>query len=329
MNTLLQKSIGGFFELELASTDSSYHPDAVALTSGRACLNLLLSITQASKIYLPYYICDTVLEPLKHHSIPYEFYNIDKDLKPTKILSLKKGEYILYVNYFGLMNNIIDTLHEQYGQQLILDNTQDFFAKKYHDCWSFNSARKFFGVPDGAYLYIPSHFDKKKCLDFVKQRNTEIQHAHLIERLLNKPAHDLFIANEAQISLDIMSMSALSEKLLAAINYEDIIKRRKNNFLIYQNAFAKINQLSVTLNNNIPFCYPLWIHQEIQRELLYQQQIFIPTLWRDTITRNIPGFTFEKQFSLQLLPLPLDHRYNHEDCQRVIDAILTQYHNTK
>lgn len=317
MNDTEQKTIGGFFPIELGTRQHNYHTDAIALTSGRACFNLMLTLTQAQKVYLPYYICDTILIPLKKLNIAYEFYAINKHLQPETTVVLKNNEYFLYVNYFGISSNIVDSLYEQYGNRLIIDNTQAFFAKQYKDCWSFNSARKFFGVPDGGYVYAPTSYDSSI------ERNHDIHYTHLIERLLNMTsAHETYKKNEAKIHADILGMSLLSEKLLSCLDYAHIADRRQLNFSIYKQAFSTINQLAINMEEtDVPFCYPLLCEKEVTRSSLIQAGIFIPQFWEDVIHRNLSDFKFEKQLATKLLPLPIDHRYEAKDCERIINFI--------
>lgn len=312
------QTIGGFFALELGFNNASYHPNAIALTSGRSCFNLILTTIKAQKVYLPYYICDAILLPLKQLGITYEFYHLNESLKPKQLIKLNANEYFLFVNYFGIATKTIDELYEQYGDRLIIDNTHDFFSRNYKNCWSFNSARKFFGVPDGAYLYTPG---KIECF---WERNADINYSHLIERSLGKAsAYETYKNNEAKIKADILGMSLLSEKILSGLDYPEVIKRRKSNFAIYAEAFSKMNKISIFADDNeIPLYYPFWCESKIQRSLLSKHGIFIPTFWNDTIHRNLPNFKFEKQMTSQLLPLPVDHRYNSDDCRQVISAIL-------
>ncbi|MES2779041.1 MAG: hypothetical protein V4651_03990, partial [Bacteroidota bacterium] len=75
------KSIGGYFELELSVKDS-FHKDAIALNTGRNALEYLLLANSYSKIYLPYYSCEALLEPMVKLNIAYEFYPINNDLEP-------------------------------------------------------------------------------------------------------------------------------------------------------------------------------------------------------------------------------------------------------
>ena len=316
--TNLPKNIGGFFELELGLANFNFHVDALALTSGRSCFNFILQIIKPSKIYLPYYICDSALIPLHKNNIPFEFYSLDETLKPKKTFALQDSEYILFVNYFGLMNQALDELYQQYGNRIIIDNTHAFFAKKYRDCWSFNSARKFFGVPDGGYLYgAPDN-------QFEIPRNHHIGYAHLIERLLgDASAYASYLENEKIISDEILRMSLLTEKLLSNVDYAEVARKRRNNFAVYQSAFAKMNKFKFNVDvNAVPFCYPLWLDASFEHADLHKAGIFVPLFWRDLCTRNHEGYAFERQFAFQLLPLPTDHRYSTEDCSRVVDVIL-------
>lgn len=310
------KYIGGFFELEqhLPLTKSCFHSNAIGLTSGRACLNLILDQMRPRKIYLPFYSCDTILIPIKQQKIAYEFYAIGTDLLPHHLPNIEKDEAVIWINYFGLL-----PYPHSLNEQWIIDNTQAFFEKSYQDCWSFNSARKFFGVPDGAYCYAPISIEK------TFPRNQAISTQHLTLRLTGdqEAAYQAYLNAENQIKSTPLFMSEQSDTILNKIDYAQAQKIRRDNFLVYANAFKSINILHVELTSTaVPFCYPLLLPHPFSKSLLAKQGIFIPTLWPECITREINGFTFERQLATNLLPLPLDHRYNKEDCQQVIAAIL-------
>jgi hypothetical protein len=50
------RSIGGYFELELPE-GNEYHPEAIALNSGRHCFEYILRLRNYQKVYIPYYTC--------------------------------------------------------------------------------------------------------------------------------------------------------------------------------------------------------------------------------------------------------------------------------
>jgi hypothetical protein len=312
------QNIGGFFELEIPKSNKhSFHPEAHALTSGRSCFNLILTTIRPVSIYIPYYICDAALTPLTNTEINIKYYELDESLLPRDLPALQDHEYFLYVNYFGIMNNVIDKLYYIYGKHLIIDNTQAFFERKYKDCWSFNSARKFFGVPDGAYLYG----DESVNVDLTINDNP--QYNHLIERLIgSQTSYHSYLESEKKVTHEIQAMSPLTDKLLSTINYNDVIDRRVANYKYYANELRNLNTLTIEKKgNSVPFCYPLLIKQSLPREDLAKRGIYLPTYWKEVANKNLNPDAVEIKMSQALLPLPIDHRYTDQDCQRVIDNI--------
>jgi hypothetical protein len=315
-----QKPIGGFFELEVPRSQHSFHPRAIALTNGRACLNLILQQLQPQKIWLPFYTCDALLQPLLLNQISYEFYSINPALELARSPALGAGEYLIYINYFGLKTRYVEQLTALYGGRLILDNTQAFFERGNGKNWAFNSARKFFGVPDGGYLYTP----ESSVFDYPS--NTKIGYQHLVDRLLGKQpqAYAEFVTAEAALTCEIQGMSLLSQTLLSTVDYKAVIQKRRENFQTYHAAFQALNQLNWQVEgqqDGVPFYYPLLLDRTIERRSLYQNQIFVPTLWQDTLNRGIDGFQFEQKLTQQLLPLPLDHRYSTPEINIVIRTL--------
>ncbi|MCB0381623.1 MAG: hypothetical protein KDD24_10225, partial [Flavobacteriales bacterium] len=144
-------SIGGYFELEINDIGSLFHDKALALNSGRNCLEYILENSNYNHIYIPYFTCDVILEPIIKLGITYTFYSINKSFLPL-IETIKNNEALLYTNYFGLMSSNIDLLSEKY-KNIIVDNSQAFYDRRKNDIPTFYSPRKFFGVSDGGFVY--------------------------------------------------------------------------------------------------------------------------------------------------------------------------------
>jgi hypothetical protein len=311
------KPIGGFFELETGAPRGAYHSDALALTNGRTCLHLLLQQTRPCKVHLPYYTCDSLVQPVVQAGIPHDFYAVDHNLEPVGI-SVGEDECLVYVNYFGLRRATVARLAQQYGSRLIVDNTQAFFEKGMPGVASFNSARKFFGVPDGGYLYGGTGPAEAPP-------NADVRCDHLIDRLLGRQsqAYAEYTAAEAAQGCDIQAMSVLSAQLLDSVDYAAAAQKRRSNYGVYRDRLGTLNQLACPMDPGaVPFCYPLLLKNPFPRERLFAQNIFVPTLWNEVQHRIPGGFAFEKQLAQNLLPLPLDQRYDETDCLRVIDAVL-------
>jgi hypothetical protein len=317
------KNIGGFFELELPYGKNEYHKNALALSTGRACINLIIKKLNPSKVWMPFYTCDATFEPFNIHQIPIEYYELDTLFFPKQLPELKQNEYLFYINYFGLKSTEIRLLIEKYGSQLIIDDTHSFFGKGYPTIWSFTSARKYFGVPDGAYLYSPV------LIEDHYNRFTGISIEHNLNRLIGRQefAYNQFIEYEKTLTSEIHSISLYSELILSHIDYEGVIANRKSNFRFYEAELGAFNQLSgVTMTDETPFCYPFLPSVTIQRNLFFPHQIYIPAYWLDTLNRNVEGFEYEKKISSNMLPLTIDHRYNVQDLERVVEMIKKYIH---
>ncbi|MFI1745806.1 hypothetical protein [Thalassobellus sediminis] len=312
------KKIGGFFELEIADGESLFHDNSIKLSTARACLNLILQTKRYSKVYLPFYCCNASIEPLDLCGISYEFYNIDEQLEICNNIVLKPTEAIIYCNFFGIKAAYVNHLVEVYKEQVIIDNSHAFFIKGYKNNFSFTTARKYFGVPDGAFLYAPN-----KIITTNFYRNNRVSLNHNLNRLLGKQkqAYQEFVSYEKNLDSNINIISIVSEKILKTINYSKVRAIRDENFSFFKKEFQELNQISINDETDC-FCYPLLLNKPIDKELLFNKNIFIPSYWLDVTKRKmVEGFQFENKLSLELLPLPIDHRYTKEDLIRVSIAI--------
>lgn len=312
------KHIGGFFGLELTYGDFQYHPNALALSTGRACINLLLKELKPSKVYVPYYTCNATYEPFAINGVATEYYEIDELLFPKQLPELKQNEYFFYTNYFGVKKNHVAKLLEIFGERLIIDDTHSFFGKGYASNWSFTSARKYFGVPDGAYLYSPLKISESF------ERFKQISVEHNVNRLIGNQAlaYEQYVAYEKTLTSEINAISLYSEMVLSHIDYNEVMEKRKRNFRFYLKELGHINQLKdITETGDVPFCYPFLPPSAIERKLFFENQVYIPSYWMDTLERNIPGFEFEKKLSSNMLPLIIDHRYEPADLERIVTLI--------
>lgn len=301
------RPIGGFFELELSrEMCGGYHPKAVALSTGRACIALLLKEIQPKKFYLPYYCCDALFEPFDNLNIDYEFYGIDENFSLTNLPDLEENEYILYVNYFGIKTDEVNKLITKYKQNIIIDDTHNFFHRGYDGIWSFTSARKYFAVPDGAYLYSPNNIED----DF--DRFTAISIDHNVQRLIgnHSTAYKKYVEYEKTLTSDIYGISLYSEIILENVDYNEVIKRRRSNFNFYKTLLDRYNKLETTIQDStVPFCYPFLTDRSMDKAIFHQNDYFIPTFWPDVAARGQNAFDIDVRISRNLIPLPIDHRY--------------------
>ena len=242
----MNKAIGGYFSLEISKVQNEYiHTQGVHLNSGRSALEYILkSIPVVQKLYIPYYTCDVVLEPISKLGIPYGYYRIDELLELADEIQLDKDEYLLVTNYFGIKDAYIKKLAKQYGKQLIVDNAQALYAEPLEGIKTVFSPRKFVGIPDGGIAYIDNGLD----ITDMEQDVSYNRCSHLLKRLdLGAEAgYNDFRANSRQlVNQPIRRVSNLTWHLLQGIDFEEVKKRRWKNFIQLHQALSSINRLQI------------------------------------------------------------------------------------
>lgn len=314
------REIGGFFELELKN-GNEYHINAIKLNTGRNCLEYILMNKKYKKIYIPYYTCDVLLEPINKLNISYEFYYIDEKLEPIFDKIIKPDEVFLYTNYFGLKNRKVKELSQKYSN-LIIDNCQSFYSKPINHIDTFYSPRKFFGVSDGGYLYT----DMKN--DSVLQKDSSIgRFEHIIGRI-ERSADEFYTAFKRSESLldrqPIMQMSNLTQSILKSINYDASSCIRINNYNFLHNALKDINKLKINIEEDgVPMVYPFLINNgsDLKRKLI-KEKIYIASYWPNVKEWLNGEICLESNLQDNLVPLPIDQRLTNEDLNRIINNII-------
>lgn len=313
------KEIGGFFELEL-NNGFEYHGAAIALNTGRNAFEYILEANNYTHIYLPYFTCDAMIEPLKKLKISYEFYSINNNLLPDfNFKKVQNNQAFVYNNYFGLLGNNIGAIRSK-CKNIIVDNSQAFFDKTLLDIDTFYSPRKFFGVSDGAYLY-----SKRKISQFLKTDISYNNMKHLLGRVdmgAQKFYKDYQRNEEKLKDQPIKRMSSLTQNVLKNIAYENVKEKRRRNYKFLGKYFNNINLLQFNLDNDtVPLVYPLLLKDGGSlKKALIQNNIYIPTYWPNVLEWTHEN-SFEKFLVENLVCLPIDQRYDEADMKIIIDLI--------
>lgn len=312
------EAIGGYFSLELPLHEE-YHQDAIKLNTGRNCLEYILRCRHYKKVYIPYYTCDVILEPFHKLGIDYAFYHINLDFEIADDIHPQMGEAILYTNYYGLKQSYVERLTEKYGQQLIVDNTQAFYAKPIDGIDTFYTCRKFFGVADGAYLYTDKLLDEELEQDVSYDRMS-----FLLKRSdLSAEAGyaDFREQSRLLIGQPIKRMSKLTERLMQSIDYKKAASTRRLNFVALHEGLKCNNQCQIFLYKDaVPMVYPYLTDTEELREHLISRKIFVPRYWPNVVDGQDCN-PLERRIANHLLPLPVDQRYSFDQMNIIITNI--------
>lgn len=311
--------IGGYLELELGK-GKEYHSNAISLNTGRNALEYILLSKKYRKIYIPYFTCKVIMQPIRKHGIQAEYYHIDDSFRPIFDFSkIRENEVFLYTNYFGICDLQVSHVAED-CQNLIIDNSQAFFSQPLYAVDTFYSPRKFFGVPDGAYLYTNKILSHEFERDYSYERM-----GHLLGRIDGR-AQDFYLLfkknNSSLTNQPIKLMSNLTSRLLCSISYDAIKKKRLSNFQYLHDELGKKNILNLhSFEFGSPLVYPLLLENgAVVKEHLISRKIFIPTYWP-----NVLDLTSEKDMEYNLvnnlIALPIDQRYGLTEMKEILNVI--------
>lgn len=319
----MNKAIGGYFSLETNRFLNGYiHTKGIHLNSGRNALEYILkSIPIIQRLYIPYYTCDVVLEPINKLGIPYGYYRIDEHLELAEEIQLDKDEYLLVTNYFGIKDAYIKKLAKQYGKQLIVDNAQALYAEPLEGIKIVFSPRKFVGIPDGGIAYIDNGVD----IADMEQDVSYNRCSHLLKRLdLGAEAgYNDFRANSRQlVNQPIRRMSNLSWNLLQGIDFEEIMKRRRKNFMQLHKVLSSINRLHIPETGTFmcPMIYPLLTSDITLKKHLIDNKIFVATYWPNVLEWCKEDM-LEYELASKIVAIPIDQRYEGKNIEYIINLI--------
>lgn len=324
--------IGSFIELQIPKGMEYYSGetwnsmDVVRLNSGRAAIFHAFRATGCQTIWLPFYQCETVRKFLCRKGVTCKFYHIDAAFAPIDLCP-SKGDCVLLVNYYGVMSKSRMYQLAQNYPHVIIDNSQAFFAQPLEHCMNVYSARKFVGVPDGAYVIgkgantgvesYPQGFSSDTSL-FLLQR---------IEYGCEGKAYQSRGENEARIDReDCLRMSGLTHFLLDGTDYKPIQAKRKQNFAFAETLFHTYNQLDVCRyydDTCVPMVYPLLIEKDELFSDLIQAKHFQGHWWK-WVADSPESNAFEKRLSQYMVPLTIDQRYGEDALlylQQVVEKV--------
>ena len=201
---------------------------------------------------------------------------------------------------------------------MIIDNSQAYFQKPLDDIDTIYTCRKYFGVPDGAFLY--TNIEKNISLDQDISYNRML---HLTGRFECGASmfYEKFHESENVLSQEpIKKMSKLTENLLHGIDYQTVQKKRTDNYDYLCKALGEINGLNVQKTKGA-YMYPLLVENATSiRNKLLDFKIYIPLLWPNVLVETKKEW-LEWKLAQNILPLPVDQRYNNSDMEYISELV--------
>ena len=310
--------IGGYFSLELPQHEE-YHRDSIKLNTGRNCLEYILRAYGYRKVYIPYYTCEVVLEPINKLDLAYEFYHININFELEEDIVLREDEALLYTNYYGLKQEYVKKLAKRYSKHLIIDNTQAFYDMPVEGISTFYTCRKFFGVPDGAYLYC----DKE--LNDAFEQDVSYNHTTFLTKRIDLGAEAGFAdyrkQDDGMVGLPIHRMSKFTERMMQSIDYRRASDIRRANYEYLDKRLKETNLMSIQLpSDSVPMVYPFMAKKSGLRQHLIENKVFVAKYWPN-VNEWADKDSIEYNIANNMVPLPIDQRYGVEEMKYIINQI--------
>lgn len=310
---------GGFLPLELNPGKewfAEWETNICRFNSVKAAMYFLIKNIKPARIYLPYYYCPSTTEAIRQLGIELEFYHICEGLTPINIPDMADS-LILLVDYFGVISEKIKIFAQSFNKAtIIIDNAHSFFTKPLfvNNIHMVYSAKKFFGVPDGAYLISKKYTNHSDVSTFAHDYSGYLLKTY--EEGTNaayqqKKDVDKYIAEH------MGGMSILAQGILKNVDYCRVQKQRENNFSSLYRELKKYNALGLP-EKCAAYQFPFLI-KEVGRKIkkaLIDNKIFVSTLWAGN-DLLLNGNEFELCMSNDAVFLPVDQRYSEEDMKYI------------
>ena len=311
--------IGGFqgAETAISAEPLPLHPAAVRVSSARAALARVLWMVKPTRVYVPDWICDTVLGPVRQSGAEVVRVPLGLDLLPIELPTPGEDELLLLLNAFGLAGQRVAAA-AGLGSRLLVDATQALYQPPPSGCWGIASVRKFLGVPDGAMLWSP------RAITAPSTSQEAVSTAHLVARAAGDPgALELYRRNEAALSTDYVGPSPASDNLLDRIDHAQVRARRLRNVRVLHDRLKAHNQLALPdewPSGVVPLAYPFLPSPSLPHTALYARQIWAPCLWPER-RDDAEAHPLTRRLARELLPLPCDHRYDAVHMHHIADVV--------
>jgi hypothetical protein len=340
-NKAKPRIIGGMFGLEedilLKNINENVYlflkeDRIISLVNARSCISVLIELLSPAQVWLPSYLCDSILTAVNQRATSLRFYKVSYDLTLPSLgweNEVEAGDLVVSIDYFGFMSDWqswAPALKER-GAWLLEDACQALLSQNVGEFSDFVlfSPRKFLGIPDGGILFAnhqfkfpaidldtpPAEWWLKALFAGILRRDFDIYGD-------NRHWFKLFQEVEQQQPLGHYSMSEFSHTLLLHnFDFEHVAQQRIVNFHALASELSDIALFSNLPPGVVPSGFPICTKKRDKiRQALFEHEIYPPIHW--VIQNVVPKcFPDNHRLSAEILTLPCDQRYGVADMERM------------
>ena len=311
-------------------------------STGRAALHLILRQLLVERpgapVFLPEYLCESMVHAAKAASTNVHYYTITDDLRMGDPTGLPLDAVVVLVRYFGLVDVGADALRLLDGssnRRIVCDAVHaPWSAHEKTASYTFTSLRKAYAIPDGAPVTPElSWNDGAVATAFATRRLAAALAKNVAEAAASGDEVDhqlhLGLYRAAEKGLDapesfVARSPDFSVRLAAALDVETVMSRRRTNFRHLERRLAEegVRPLRALASDATPFCLPVHVaDRDAVRARLAEQKIFCPVHWPRPADVPWPSDAARALYDHEL-SLVVDQRYGPSEMNRLADAFL-------
>ena len=305
------------------------------IANARSGIMILIDLLEPASVWMPSYLCPTMIEVVDQKKTNLRFYEVDYNLHISStdwVDQIQTGDLVVLIDYFGFpLSSKVAGLVKGRGGYVLEDACQALLSEhvgQYSDFVLF-SPRKAIGVPDGGILASCCNvgFDDvelKPALSswWLKMLEATIGRREFDQYGGERRWYQLFQECESANSHGYFAMSDLSKKLLLnCFDYSQITRRRIENYSMLLRGLKHIALFDGLPKGTVPLGFPVRHKQRDHiRETLFKEQIYPPVHW--TIKGTVPEkFCESHSLANDIMTLLCDQRYSLNDMSNIVNIL--------
>ncbi len=335
--------VGGEFKIDTHFLESDFDigveskSEGQEFASGRTALYAILLDLKShgyNRILVPDFLCGSIFLPIFSLGLKWEKYHINKNMMPELLENcLIPHSAVLLINYFGMLDlaEMVSWLKAYSDIKVIIDDVQAYFSEHIANVdYRFISLRKWFPVPDGAYVYAEKNVLNR--LEVFSRKGKFARYKFAGNLLKNYTAFigdnlslDLIGQGEDEIDNDyLVKHTRISNYIMPQLDLEIIAKQRKMNAKILHEALLEMGITHLYSCEAVPLFIPILIsNRDNIRKALFQNKIFCPIHWpKPEVYKDKINPLYDEELSLIC-----DQRYGEEEMRRQLEVIKSECNN--
>ena len=311
--------------------------------TGRSAIEALFNYLHQQRgvdnVFVPCFICSSVIDALKRSKVKITPYKVNKDLTfDIKNISCGQNDVIYACEYFGkgFTQEVLSTIKglQNKGVTVVQDITLNLLANGEFFIFGdyiIGSERKWFAIPDGGFIASKSELPDFKIVDEINDYTLYYLVAQLMKSEYLKNANldkNEYLnyykkATECLFSdYTVRSISKISENLLKQTDFDFIAKKRIKNYDFLFNAFSKFDFIRPLEreSDSVPMGMVVMTNERDSLfNYLVANDVYCNIHWREN--NLISLYEDSKYVSETVLTIPCDQRYGIDDLNRVVELV--------